>query len=436
MQVDIAEILRQWRWTGSLNDLFRAAETAPIVEWRITPGTVMPFMSSRENGKPVLLREVLWAGKASEPAYAFEFVSRNQRYRCITPKACSNFFLEELGVELALLLTQMAPAEITTCSSFPMVWRVRNNGLGQLTQVRITEQLPAGLATADRQSSVEFTLPVLPPGAAHDFQFQLTAAEGGTFHNSPRAVAAEGVSADATSATLVHAPALSLNCSASDQVFIGRPVEFQLTVKNTGDASEPKVRLTMPVPEGAKVASTTEGGTAADGQVAWEIAELAPQASQSVVATFILSSPGKLQFSSAARGICSLPVEVGCGTAVAGVPGVLLQVVDREDPVQVNQVVTYDVKVTNQGNARITNLKLSCDLPENQEFVSGEGATAVSLQERSIRMENLSGLDGKAVASWTVVVKAVKPGDTRFTVKFMADQFPEPLEQTESTRQY
>ena len=249
-------------------------------------------------------------------------------------------------------------------------------------------------------------------------------------------MAAEGLTADTSSTTVVHAPALVIDCSAPGKVFIGQPVEVHLTVQNTGDADEPKIRLTVPVPQGAKVTEMSSGGMTADGQVTWEVASLVPQATQSVSATFLATSPGKLTFTAAAHGVCAPSTEADCRTTVAGVPGVLLQVGDREDPVQVDQVVTYDIKVTNQGNARITNLKLLCDLPDSQEFVSGEGATPVSLQERSIRMDPLAGLDGKAVASWTVMVKAVKPGETRFNVQFTADQFPHPIEQTESTRQY
>ena len=59
----------------------------------------MPFMSSREAGKAICLRNVTWAGKEPIHAYAFTFASNGRLYRCITPKPCSNFFVVDLGPE-------------------------------------------------------------------------------------------------------------------------------------------------------------------------------------------------------------------------------------------------------------------------------------------------------------------------------------------------
>ncbi|MFM8420317.1 MAG: hypothetical protein ACKOEQ_09360, partial [Verrucomicrobiota bacterium] len=84
---DIEEVLRQWGWKGRLDDLFKAAESAPIVEREIAIGERLPFMSTREKGRPICLVDVVWVGKKPAPAYAFEFASAGRRYRCLTPKA-------------------------------------------------------------------------------------------------------------------------------------------------------------------------------------------------------------------------------------------------------------------------------------------------------------------------------------------------------------
>jgi hypothetical protein len=84
----------------------------------IPVGARMPFMSSRHGGRPVCLRNVLWAGPAPIPAYAFTFSSQGRRYRCVTPKPCCNFFLEDLGVPI-LTLTCEAPAEALAGRSVP-----------------------------------------------------------------------------------------------------------------------------------------------------------------------------------------------------------------------------------------------------------------------------------------------------------------------------
>lgn len=332
LRPDIAEILRQWGWTGNLEDLHRAALTAEISEVQIPVGDTMPFMSSRENGKPICLRNVLWAGKEPVSAYAFNFTSNGHRYRCVTPKPCSNFFLEDLGPE-------------------------------------------------------------------------------------PKA-------------------ALAIDCSAPEQVLVGRPAQICLTVRNTGNVAEPKATVTLPIPESAVVAGTTDGGKVADGKVTWEIADLSPGGGKQVCAVLKRRQPGAMTFAPTASSARAERVHSDCATTVAGVAAILLEVVDVEDPIEVGKEVNYAIKVTNQGSATGTNLRLICTLPASQEFVSGNGATAVQSQAGTITMETLPSLAAKAVASWSVVVKAVAAEDVRFKVELSSDQFAQPIHEDESTQQY
>jgi hypothetical protein len=94
---DVAAVLGEAAWKGNLEDLDRAAATAEISEVQIPTGTRLPFMASRKNRKPHALVDVLWAGRKPIDAYAFEFSSNCVRYRAVTPKACGNFWIEDLG---------------------------------------------------------------------------------------------------------------------------------------------------------------------------------------------------------------------------------------------------------------------------------------------------------------------------------------------------
>lgn len=331
LQTDMVEVLRQWGWKGDVNDLFQAALTAEVADIKIAVGTTMPFMSSRENGRPICLRNVLWAGKEPAPAYAFEFTSKGRRYRCVTPKACSNFFVEDGGKELK--------------------------------------------------------------------------------------------------------PALALECTAPDETLAGRPVEACLSLKNTGTGVEPRATVRLAVPPGALPTRASEGGALSDAEVTWEIAGLKPGASQRVCAVFAARQPGVLEFRASASGTVTPAVQSSCSGAIIGVPAILLEVIDLEDPVEVGQEVVYEIKVTNQGTAPGTNIRLSCVLPPGEEFVSGSGATAVQ-SSPSVAMDVLPALAPKAVAAWRLVVKARAASDARFKVILSSDQFREPIEEVESTQLY
>jgi hypothetical protein len=96
-KADVAAVLNEVGWKGSLEDLDRAAATAEITDVQIQSGTRLPFMASRKNRKPHALVDVLWAGRRPIDTYAFEFSSNCVRYRLAVPKACGNFWIEDLG---------------------------------------------------------------------------------------------------------------------------------------------------------------------------------------------------------------------------------------------------------------------------------------------------------------------------------------------------
>ena len=101
MKADVAAVLKDAGWPGDPADFDRAAAAADIVSVEIAPGTTLPFMAARKNGKAYAMKDVLWAGKKPIDAFAFEFSSGCMRYRLVTPKACSNFWLENLGKDTA-----------------------------------------------------------------------------------------------------------------------------------------------------------------------------------------------------------------------------------------------------------------------------------------------------------------------------------------------
>lgn len=332
LKPDFASVLRQWRWVGNPEDMHSAALTNEIVEWPIAVGTVMPFMSTRKNGHPICLINVEWAGKEPAPAYAFHFTSRGRRYRCITPKACSNFFVVDLGPE-------------------------------------------------------------------------------------PK-------------------PQLVLECNAPAEVPVGRPAEMCVTIRNTGDAAEPQTTLTLPVAGGTKVTLAGEGGVIAQNRVTWSITDLAPGDSRKLCATFVRADVGPIPVAATAIGIVSGSLKTECATKVIGIPAILLEVVDLEDPIEIGKEVTYRIQVTNQGTAPGTNIRLSCLLDPSQEYVNASGTTPALAHERTITFDPVAVLEPKAVASWLVTVRAVKEEDVRFKVELRSDQFENPITEDESTRQY
>ncbi|MBN2505995.1 MAG: DUF11 domain-containing protein [Verrucomicrobia bacterium] len=438
LRPDIAEVLRQWRWGGDVEDLYRAAETGAVAEVMLPVGTRMPFMSSREGGRPVALIDVLWAGKEPVAAYAFAFSSKGRRYRCVTPKPCSNFYVEDLGGHIPQLqLAKSAPADVRLCEPFESVVTVRNLGQGVLTRVGVRDALPAGLKTPSGLTDLALDAGSLAPGEGREFRIRIVPERAGTYLNTARATCAEGAAVlEASARTRVHASGLALQCQAPAHVLLGRPVEVCLALRNTGTLPEPRSVVTLPIPAGTAIRALTQGGTAADGHAIWLVTNLIPQASRRLCAVFDAPAAGTLAFTASAQGACEPPAQSQCATRVAGVPGILLEVVDLEDPIEVGQQTTYVIKVRNQGTAPLTQIRLECTLAASQAFVSGTGATAVRAQDRILTMAPLAALAPKTEAAWRVVVKTLQAGDVRFQTELRCDEFSRPVQETEATQQY
>ncbi len=335
----------------------------------------------------------------------------------------------------ALQLVKSAPAEVLICDPIPMKLTVKNTGSSALSAVKVTDQLPAGL-TVDGQSSLSFDAGSLAPGQSREFAFNATAARPGRYVNNASASTAQGLTAEDSTTTVVRAPVLAITCDAPSERFVGRPATVCFTVSNTGDGASPNTTVELPIPAGATFNGATAGGQASGDKVVWNIGTLAPNSNKELCATFVPSTIGTMVFNGTAKSTCAPAVSATCQTPVSGIPAILLEVVDLDDPIEVGKDVVYEITVTNQGSAPGTGIKVTCDLEQEQQYVSGTGATAVTGTARRVEMAPVPSLAAKAKATWRVTIRAAAAGNVRFKVSMMSDQITRPVEETESTNQY
>ncbi len=339
-------------------------------------------------------------------------------------------------VKADIQLVKTAPAEVLICDPIPYKLTVRNSGSSTLTNVRITDQLPDGI-TVEGQRSVTFDAGTLAPGASRDFAFNGAAARTGRFVNPAKVTSTQGVSAEASATTVVRQPVLTLACETPAERFPRRPFDVCFTVGNRGDAPSAATVVEVPLPAGLTFRSATAGGRLADGKVIWDVGSLAPNTNKQLCFTVVSENPqAEVRFTGTARGTCAQPVNTTCTTRIVGIPAILIEVVDLEDPIEVGSNVTYEITVTNQGSAPGTNIRIVAVVDESQSYVSGSGSTAVTASGRTVTMAPVPSLAPKAKATWRVVVKANAVDDARFSVKMTSDQLTRPVEENEATNQY
>ncbi|MCA9282221.1 MAG: DUF11 domain-containing protein [Phycisphaeraceae bacterium] len=336
------------------------------------------------------------------------------------------------------LVKEMSPANMTPCDTAQVVFTVKNTGTGFARAVKVRDELPAGMTTMDGKSVIELDVPDIGPGQAQvSPAIPVKISKPGRYSNNASASAAGGLSAESnTVAVTVVQPVLEIAVECPGNRYIGRPIEYTVTVRNTGDGDCSDARVSASMPAGAAFVSATDGGSSAGGSVNWNVGSLKAGASKKVSFTVNPAGAGNYRSEAVVNCACATEARDACSTEVTGIPAILVEVVDNPDPIEIGGTVTYTIRVTNQGSANDNDIKVVCELPGEESFVSAGGATAGTLSGKTITFAPLGTLAPKAVATWTVVAKADAEGDVRFATAVTSREKTTPIRETESTTLY
>jgi uncharacterized repeat protein (TIGR01451 family) len=337
-------------------------------------------------------------------------------------------------VKPELSLKASAPAEVMRCDAIPLTYALANTGTGVARNASLTQILPEGVSLKDGVGKMNAG--DLGAGAAKEFKASVMAAKPGIYSFNPSAVADPGMQASASATTRVTEPVLQVEKKAVNTVLLGRGLDYDVTVTNTGDAVARNLVLEETLPAGASVNSASNNGRVEAGRIVWNLPELAPKQSQTVKVSLQPQSVGSVDTSTRATAYCAADASAQAKTAIIGIPAVLLEVVDLVDPVEVGKITTYVITATNQGTATDINVRIVAELEKAMEFVSGDGATALMTTGNRIEFAPLPKLAPGAKAEWKVNAKALELADHRFTVIMTSDLRQRPVMETEATTLY
>jgi uncharacterized repeat protein (TIGR01451 family) len=291
--------------------------------------------------------------------------------------------------------------------------------------------------TSGGSRTLAFDAGSLAAGQSKSFTAKAKAGGAGRFENRATATAEGGLSVSSNSvAATACQPALSVTQSCTGKAYIGSAIVYTMNVCNTSNCDARDVVLEAMAPAGASIVSGSDGGRAAGGKMMWSLGTLAPRASKEVTMRVEPGQQGTFRSTATARGYCADAVSDSCETVITGIPALLLEVVDLDDPIHIGDNETYLITVTNQGSAPGKNIRINCTLEPTQKHLSNSGPTAGTAQGNRVIFAPLVTLAPKAKATWRVVVDCLTAGDVRFTVQMTSDTLTRPVQENESTNQY
>lgn len=335
-----------------------------------------------------------------------------------------------------LRVTKSGPSDALVCDEIVYTYEVSNTGTGTLNNVRVNDQLPAGLVNAQGGNTVSVNVGTLAAGQSRPYTVRVKADRTGRFES--KAIAnGEGVEAESGMvATIVRQPVLEITTECTSGRYIGRPMTYEITVTNSGDGVARNTALEDMLPDGADFVSASDGGSLTGRTIAWNLGELAPKASKTVTVRLVPNEAGTYRNTVRARAVCTELVSDSCDLEITGIPAILLEVIDLEDPIPVGEELTYVVVVTNQGSAPARSVRIRCELEDTMQFVSATGATRGTATGVVIEFEPLPSLAPQEKATWRVVVRAVGEGDVRFRTTLNSTMIERPVIETEATHFY
>lgn len=336
-----------------------------------------------------------------------------------------------------LTLTKTGPETAQVGDLAVFVLHLTNTGTGPATNVFLEDRLPPGLQHPSGDT-IEAELGTLAPGASKTISLKTTAVQAGRFLNQAMARADDGLQVTAQAPIQITEPILTIRKTGPTHRFLFREAEFELEVANTGSAAATNVRVLDTLPANLDFVKGSDGAAYEAGtrSVIWMLGTLAPNDRRTLKVAAMPKAPGDFINNVVVTADRCAEVRAEAPLHVEGVPALLLEVVDLDDPVEVGNETTYEIRVLNQGSCASLGLQIIATVPPEMSPVSAEGPSQHRIQGQQVFFEPMPKLAAHADALYRVRVVGQHEGDARFKVQMSCDQLRVPVYEEESTRVY
>lgn len=345
------------------------------------------------------------------------------------PKVCVGTFVGKAAISIE----KTGPAQAVIGSDVAYNIVVKNSGSLAAKDVVVTDTVPDGMTHESGKKTLQFNVGELKPNESKQIPVTLKAAAKGKHCNVAQVTTSNAGKASSEACTTVLVPGLSIVKTGDKMQFLTRTAKYHIVVSNSGETTLTGVVVTDTAPQPTSIA--TAPGAAINGNTAtWNLASLAPGEEKSFDVTLTSKAAGNYCNSATVASAQGLRESSEACTEWRGVSALLLEKADNPDPIQVGETTTYTVRVTNQGTADDTNVKVVVLFPAEVDPVSASNGGVVD--GKTVTFPAFPRLTPKQAFEYSIVAKGAKPGDAR--VKFIrtSDEIPAPTTAEESTRVY
>jgi len=345
-------------------------------------------------------------------------------------------------------LRLVAPDQVLTCDNIPLRYTLTNSGNAPLCDVSLqhaiqgeghTEKGFAMPADDTTMASLQTptTIDLLQPGQSREFETILSPRTSGEYTITAMAESVQGLKLESNTVTVnVQQPSLEISADAPEMRYVGRNTTHDIRLVNNGPVEVRDARVTADLPANVTFVNATDGGSLIARQVVWEFPSIAAGQKRNLSFTVMPQSIGRVDATVTAEGHCAKGVSASAATEIRGIAALLLEVVDVNDPIEINADGSYLITVTNQGSATTSDITVTCQLPAAMNYLSSSGPSLGRFREGALTFQPLRSLAPGQTASWRVMVKARQSGEAQIMVKMTCKELSTPMTETEVTTLY
>lgn len=346
-------------------------------------------------------------------------------------------FTEVVAPELALTAT--GPEEALVGDEIPVKLVVKNTGTSTIENITLPHSFPANMTTIDGEKQININVGSLGVAQSTNIPLNVTANKRGKYINEFTVISKEGVKANAVYAIVMKQPKLDFSANVPAVRYVGNIIPYKLEVQNSGNGNAREMEATLSLPSGMKFVSANEGGEFNNDTITWNFRDFLPNETKTFVAKLVSDDIRMVRATAQVKAKNADAQRVSLTTDVQGIPAISIDLADINDPIALGEVEDYIIKVSNQGSLAAKNVVVTCVLEDTMQYVKVSGPAQVdssNADPQKIVFKPIASLGVNQEVTLHAYVKAIKSGDTRFTVSITCDQLDRPVTRNESTTFY
>lgn len=345
------------------------------------------------------------------------------------PRVCAQIFIGKA----ALAITKTGPETAVVGAPITYVVTISNNGTMVAKDVVIVDEAQEGMISVTDRNQATVQVGDLAPGQSKTYSMAAKGLKKGKYCNYATAKSSNAGEAKAEACTTFLEPGIKLVKDGPKEQFLSRAANYRIVVSNTGETPLTGVTVTDTAPEGTAIASAP-GANITGNKAVWAVGNMRPGEEKSLDISLTATAPGNHCNKAMVATTEGLTQSAEACTVWTGVGALLLETLDNPDPIQVGENTTYRVRVTNQGTADDTNIKVVVTFTAEIDPVSASNGGVVN--GKTVTFPPFARLGPKQAFEYNIVAKGVKVGDARPKFTRTSDGIPAPTTAEESTRVY